>query len=128
MTNVIYSLHTWTMVAEFAIILFLVWLFYTRFIKNTNADKLVRGLFGLGAIWMASIILSWLHLDILGALARWIALFLSVGLVVIFQPELRKFLGMLGKLNFFTVLFMPKKLRDEAAHKSMEHSIWKSLR
>ena len=74
----------------------MVLLFYRGFIQNTQSEKLVRGLLGLAVLWIASFVMAWAHLDLLGAFLHWTALFLSMGLVVIFQPELRKFMALLG--------------------------------
>ncbi len=74
----------------------MVLLFYRGFIQNTQSEKLVRGLLGLAVLWIASFVMAWAHLDLLGAFLHWTALFLSLGLVVIFQPELRKFMALLG--------------------------------
>ena len=74
-------------------------LLYRKFIKNTSSEKLVRGLFGLGLLWLGSFILPLIHLYLLGRFLHWIALFLSVGLIVIFQPELRKLLALMGSVS-----------------------------
>lgn len=89
----------WLDVFQIAVIVFVVYVFYRSFIKNTSSEKLVRGLFGLGAIWALSFLLPWMHLNLLGRFLHWIALFLSVGLIVIFQPELRKFLALMGNIK-----------------------------
>ncbi len=77
----------------------MVLLFYRCFIQNTQSEKLVRGLLGLAVLWIASFVMAWAHLDLLGAFLHWTALFLSLGLVVIFQPELRKFMALLGNVQ-----------------------------
>ncbi len=77
----------------------MVLLFYRGFIQNTQSEKLVRGLLGLAVLWIASFVMAWAHLDLLGAFLHWTALFLSLGLVVIFQPELRKFMALLGNVQ-----------------------------
>ncbi len=77
----------------------MVLLFYRGFIQNTQSEKLVRGLLGLAVLWIASFVMAWAHLDLLGAFLHWTALFLSIGLVVIFQPELRKFMALLGNVQ-----------------------------
>jgi len=74
-------------------------LFYRVFIKNTSSEKLVHGLFGLGVLWVASFVMNWMHLDLLAGFLHWTSLFLSVGLIVIFQPELRKFLALMGNMR-----------------------------
>jgi len=101
---------------QVVIIAVLVWMFYRRFIRGTNSEKFVRGLLGLAAIWVASWVLIEVHLDILGTFVRWVAIFLSVGLIVIFQPELRKFLGMMGHIKFLSAL-LSRRAMDDAAEK-----------
>ena len=66
----------------------------------------MRGLIGLGVLWALSFLLPWVHLKLLGRFLHWIALFLSMGLIVIFQPELRKFLALIGNIKGL------KKLRN----------------
>lgn len=89
----------WLNIVQVIIILAVVYAFYVSFIKNTSSERLVRGLVGLGVLWMFSFLLPWLHLYLLGRFLHWIALFLSVALIVIFQPELRKFLVLIGNIK-----------------------------
>ncbi|MBR5354513.1 MAG: diadenylate cyclase CdaA [Alphaproteobacteria bacterium] len=89
----------WLNLVQVIVIALVVYAFYVSFIKNTSSERLVRGLFGLGILWALSFILPWIHLYILGRFLHWIALFLSVGLIVIFQPELRKFLALMGNVR-----------------------------
>ena len=86
---------SWLNILQVFIILLVVYVFYMHFIKNTSSEKLVRGLFGLGLLWLGSFILPLIHLYLLGRFLHWIALFLSVGLIVIFQPEIRRALEQL---------------------------------
>lgn len=90
---------TWLNIIEIFIIVLMVYAFYVSFIKNTSSEKLVRGLFGLGVIWALSFLLPMVHLHLLGRFLHWLALFLSVALIVIFQPELRKFLALMGNIR-----------------------------
>ena len=90
---------TWLNIIEIFIIVLMVYAFYVSFIKNTSSEKLVRGLFGLGVIWALSFLLPMVHLHLLGRFLHWLALFLSVALIVIFQPELRKFLALMGNIH-----------------------------
>lgn len=92
-------MFNWLNFIQVVIIVAVVYAFYVGFIKNTSSEKLVRGLFGLGLLWVFSFILPHLHLYLLGRFLHWIALFLSVGLIVIFQPELRKFLALMGNIR-----------------------------
>lgn len=92
-------MFNWINLVQVGIIVIAVWVFYKTFIKNTSSEKLVRGLLGLAALWIASFVLSWAHLDLLGGFFHWMALFLSISLIVIFQPELRKFLALMGNVD-----------------------------
>ncbi len=89
-------MFNWVGFIQIVIIAAMVLLFYRGFIQNTQSEKLVRGLLGLAVLWIASFVMAWAHLDLLGAFLHWTALFLSMGLVVIFQPELRTFMALLG--------------------------------
>ncbi len=95
----------WISLAQVLIIVVATWFFYKTFIKNTSSEKLVRGLLGLAALWVFSFILSWAHLDLLGGFLHWVALFLSISLIVIFQPELRKFLALMGNVEEWRRVF-----------------------
>ncbi len=92
-------MFNWVGFIQIVIIAAMVLLFYRGFIQNTQSEKLVRGLLGLAVLWIASFVMAWAHLDLLGAFLHWTALFLSLGLVVIFQPELRKFMALLGNVQ-----------------------------
>lgn len=87
------------------IIAAVMWLFYRSFIQNTSSEKLVRGLLGLAALWVLSFALSWAHLDLLGGFLHWVALFLSISLIVVFQPELRKFMALMGNVDEWGRIF-----------------------
>lgn len=89
----------WLNIIQIFIIGIVLYAFYVGFIKNTSSEKLVRGLLGLGVLWGISFILSLLHLNLLGRFLHWLALFLSVALIVILQPELRKFLVLMGNIK-----------------------------
>ncbi len=92
-------MFNWLNIIQVIIIAIVVYAFYVSFIKNTSSEKLVRGLFGLGAIWAVSYVLPMMHLYLLGRFLHWLALFMSVALIVIFQPELRKFLALMGNIK-----------------------------
>lgn len=89
-------MFNWLGLIQIVIIAAIVWVFYIKFIQNTSSEKLVRGLFGLAALWVASFVMAWLGLNLLGAFLHWTALFMSLGLIVVFQPELRKFMALMG--------------------------------
>ncbi len=89
----------WIEIIQIAVIVIMIWLFYRSFIQNTQSEKLVRGLLGLAALWATSFIFSWLDLRLLAAFTHWTALFLSLSLIVVFQPELRKFMALMGNVH-----------------------------
>jgi uncharacterized protein (TIGR00159 family) len=107
----------WIGLIQILIIAAILWFFYRTFIKNTSSERLVHGLLGLGVLWVASFVMTWLGLDLLGGFLHWAALFLSVGLVVIFQPELRKFLALMGNFRniFSTISVRRGKCQDQRA-------------
>lgn len=98
-------MFNWLGLIQILIIAVFVWLFYRSFIQNTSSERLVRGLLGLAALWFTSFVLTWAHLDLLGGFLHWTALFLSLGLIVIFQPELRKFMALMGNIEGWTRMF-----------------------
>ncbi len=98
-------MFNWIGLIQIVIIAAIIWMFYRSFIQNTSSEKLVRGLLGLAVLWVASFILSWAHLDLLAGFLHWTALFLSLGLIVIFQPELRKFMALMGNLDGWRRMF-----------------------
>ena len=89
----------WLNIVQIFISGLIVYVFYVRIIKNTSSEKIVRGLLGLAILWGLSFVLPLIHLYVLGRFLHWIALFLSVALIVIFQPELRKLLALMGNID-----------------------------
>ncbi|MBO5740048.1 MAG: diadenylate cyclase CdaA [Alphaproteobacteria bacterium] len=98
-------MFSWVDLIQILIIVGLMWVFYRSFIQNTQSEKLVRGLFGLAALWVLSFVLSWVHLDLLATFLHWTALFLSLSLIVVFQPELRKFMALMGNVEQWRRIF-----------------------
>ncbi len=82
---------------------------YLRFIRGTNSENLVRGVLALAAMWFLSEILIKLNLTIFGVLIKTMVSVVTFGLIVIFQPELRKFLGYIGQGGFISRVFLTKK-------------------
>lgn len=107
-------MFNWVILVQLVVIVLILLFFYRLFIKNTSSEKLIHGLFGLGALWIASFVFNRLHLTLLGGFLRWTSLFLSLSLIVIFQPELRKLLAMMGN---FRGVFNSISLRANRADK-----------
>ena len=96
---------SWINILEIAIIVVTLFFFYQKFIKNTQSEKLVKGLFFLVFMWIFSEILIMLNLRILGVFIRALVALIALSLIVIFQPELRRFLGYLGQPGFIKNTF-----------------------
>ena len=92
-------MFNWVGLVQVLIIAIMMWMFYRSFIQNTQSEKLVRGLLGLAGLWVLSFVLSWMRLDLLASFLHYTALFLSLSLIVVFQPELRKFMALLGSIE-----------------------------
>jgi len=99
----------WKNVFEVLVIVSILVLVYKKFIKNTQSEKFVKGAFALVFLWILSEILIAIDLQILGAFLRSVVLFVSLSLIVIFQPELRKLLGYLGQIDFIKRLLSNNK-------------------
>ncbi|MBE7709646.1 MAG: TIGR00159 family protein [Cyanobacteria bacterium SIG32] len=96
---------SWTNMFEIFIIALILFVFYKKFIKNTQSEKFVKGAFFLVFVWIMSEILIRLDLKILGVFFKSTVALVSLSLIVIFQPELRRFLGFLGEVDFVKQLF-----------------------
>lgn len=107
----------WTNVSEVLIIVITVLAFYRKFIKNTQSEKLVRGIFFLLMAWVFSEVLISIDLRILGVFIKSLVSLVALSLIVIFQPELRRFLGYLGQPGFISKAFWG----SGSAHKKNEN-------
>ena len=105
---------TWVNLLELLIIAAFVFFIYQKFIKGTQSEKLVKGIFILLIAWLFSEILIKFNLLILGVFLRTMVSIIMFGAVIIFQPEIRKFLGYLGQSNFLNTHFnlRRKNLKD----------------
>lgn len=81
---------------------------YKKFIKGTNSENLVRGIIVLIVVWLVSEIFIKINLQVFGWFLRVVLSVVTLGLIVIFQPELRKFLGYIGQGDLFKRLFLSK--------------------
>jgi diadenylate cyclase len=95
----------WINVLEICFIVLMLLVFYKKFIKNTQSETLVKGLFILVFAWIFSEILILIDLRIVGVFLKSLVTLISLSLVVVFQPELRRFLGYLGQPGFIKRTF-----------------------
>ncbi|MBE7704277.1 MAG: TIGR00159 family protein [Cyanobacteria bacterium SIG29] len=93
-------------IIQVLIVIFILGYIYMKFIKNTQAEKLVRGilLFIISA-WVFSAVLISLQFQILGQIAQYLLTGILLSMVIVFQPELRKLLVHLGQKNFVSANF-----------------------
>lgn len=96
-------------VFQVAIIVIFVLFVYNQYIKGTHSEKLVKGLMVLIVAWAISELLVHLGLTILGFFVKTVVTIIVFSLVVVFQPELRKFLGYLGQTGFLNKNFFSVK-------------------
>lgn len=102
-----------TNLVEIALIAIVLLVFYKKFIKNTQSEKFVKGAFVLVFLWVISEILVRFDLKILGMFLKSVVTLVSLSLIVIFQPELRRFLGYLGQADFISKFFGSGKSGDD---------------
>ena len=111
--NLISSWDWWDVI-EIFIIVAIVMVFYKKYIRHTQSEKLVRGILFLFFAWMFSELLTVLQLEILGMFLKALVALIALSLIVIFQPELRRFLGYLGQPGFFskTLLGLSQRVNE----------------
>jgi len=97
-----FSISDFVQITILAVGLFLL---YRKFIRNTSSEKFVKGTMIILCAWVFSELLIRLNLNILGMFLKAVVTLVSLSLIVIFQPELRRFLGFLGQVSFFANLF-----------------------
>ena len=108
----------WVNFVEIGIIVVILFVMYKKFIQNTQSEKLFKGLFFLVLTWLFSEILVLIDLKILGVFLKSLVAMIALSLIVIFQPELRRFLGYLGQPGFIRNTFfssgsIAKKREDD---------------
>ncbi len=91
---------------EIAVLIFILYYLYQRFIKGTQSENLVRGSLLLIVMWGISELLIKINLNIFGVFLKTLVSIVAFALIVIFQPELRRFLGYIGQGNLFEKIFM----------------------
>lgn len=103
-----YGAHT---IVNFFEVLFLVGILvfcYRKYIRGTHSESLVRGLLVLLAAWGISELLIRINLQIIGVFLKMLVTFITVSLIVIFQPEMRRFLGYIGQNDFIVNMLFNK--------------------
>ena len=109
------SQFNWVNALEILLIIVVVMIFYRKYIRHTQSEKLVRGIMFLFVAWIFSEILGMLKLSILGMFLKSLVALVSLSLIVIFQPELRRFLSYLGQPGFLSKTFFGGTSHQSAA-------------
>ena len=122
----IFSHLNWVNALEILLIVSVVGIFYRKYIRHTQSEKLVRGLMFLFIAWIFSEILGMLNLTILGMFLKSMVALVSLSLIVIFQPELRRFLSYLGQPGVFSKTFFGLN-QHENTDKNEEIDVIKEL-
>ncbi len=92
------DLLTWGKTLLQVLIVFYAVLWVWRRIVGTHAERLVKGLLVLAAISLAS---SWLQLTLITSILHHLIPAAALALVMVFQPEIRRGLGYLGRVQTF---------------------------
>lgn len=109
------TILTWKDFLQVFVLVLIVFYIYMRFIKNTQSEKLVRGiLMFIIAAWLFSAVLIALEFNILGQVAQYLLTGVLLSMVIVFQPELRRLLVHLGQTKFVAKnFFLFKKDNNE---------------
>ena len=110
----------WVNILEVCFIGLIVFVFYRKFIKNTQSEKLVKGLFFLVFAWILSEVLILIDLKIIGVFFKTLVTLIALSLIVIFQPELRRFLGYLGQPGFIKKTFFTSGSFKDASENDVD--------
>ena len=106
---------TWINILEICFIVLIVLVFYRKFIQNTQSENLVKGIVFLVFAWIFSETLILIDLKIVGVFFKTLVTLIALSLIVIFQPELRRFLGYLGQPGFIKRTFFQGGSYKEAS-------------
>ena len=103
------SNFNWLSVIELLLVGGFIFVVYKKFIKNSPSRKLFNGILSIIIFYVFSKILIAFKLFILGRFLEGISTILLFSLVVIFQPELRRFLGYIGQPEFIRKTFFSQE-------------------
>ena len=110
----------WVNILQILFIGLVILFFYRKFIKNTQSEKLVKGLFILFFAWIFSEVLIIINLQIIGGFFKTLVALIALSLIVIFQPELRRLLGYLGQPGFIKRTFFSGVLYTDSTEQDVD--------
>ena len=102
-----YVVSIFSVLFQLLIILAILYGIFKKFIKGTSSEKLVNGIVILIFGWLLGELLIKYNLPILGTFIRASIGVVAISLIVIFQPELRRFLSFLGQTSFWKKALLP---------------------
>lgn len=118
--NYTISTLSWVNVIEIFVIAVTLLFVYQKFIRNTQSEKLVKGLFFLALAWIMAQVLIYLNIKIIGGFIQLMVAVITLSLIVIFQPELRRFLGYLGQPGVISRLFFSQNYTTVRVNKDID--------
>lgn len=114
--NFILSLDIWDLL-DVAIIAFIIYKILT-FVRKTSSANVIKGIFILIAIlWLSSL----LHLSVVNYLLEKTFELGILALIVLFQPELRRFLEQVGSSKFFG--FFGREVNTKAIELAIDQTV-----
>ncbi len=99
------------------LVLLVAFYYILLFFRGTRGAQVLTGLVVFMAVTIA--FTRWLHLDALNWLLQRFSVYLSVAIVIIFQPEIRRALAELGKQHVFSVSASERSRVDAIAHAAL---------
>ena len=102
---------------EIVVLVLLLLYLYRKYIRGTQSENLVRGIFVLIFMWIISELLIKINLQVFGMFLKTLVSVVVFSLIVIFQPELRRFLCYIGQNNFLENVILNKRHFHIETHK-----------
>lgn len=93
-------------IVQLSIIFAVLYAIYKKFIQGTSSEKLVKGILILILCWLFGEFLIKINIQIIGTFIRASISIVALSLIIIFQPELRRFLSYIGQTNFWKKVFL----------------------
>ena len=113
-------------IGEIIVLALLGFFLYRKYIKGTNSENLIRGVLVLLFMWILAEFFLILGLRVFGMVLRTFVAIVIFSLIVIFQPELRRFLVYLGQGNLISRVFLARKQKTEKEDNTQKSNITNS--
>lgn len=118
-----------TNVVEVILLGIILYYLYQKYIKGTTSENLVKGVLMLFVIWLVAEALVMIKLQIFGMVLKAFVLVVIFGLIVVFQPELRRLLLYLGQGNLVRrVILNQKPHRDKNKYENITKELIETIK